>query len=208
MRQRSQRFFAALLCLGLAAGPLSAQPTASGVGTGDSATAARKPDGRVSVRASRINERLSLDGALSDAVYRRVSPRAGFVQQEPNEGAPATERTEAWILYDDENIYVAARLYESEPSRRVMSDMRRDASNMYNNDHLAVIFDTFNDHRNGFGFSTNRIGGLFDFSATNEQPSSNWNALWTAKAQDFDGGWTVEIKIPFRSIRFAEGGVV
>ena len=94
------------------------------------AAVARSAEGRVAVRASRINERLSLDGALSEAVYRRVSPMSGFVQQEPNEGAPATERTEAWILYDDENIYVAARLYESEPSRRVMSDMRRDASNM------------------------------------------------------------------------------
>ncbi len=208
MRLRCQRFFTALLCLGLAAAPLSAQPNASRVGTDNAATASvmtRTPDGRVSVRVSRITERVTLDGTLSEAVYGRVAPFTGFVQQEPNEGAPATEKTEAWIFFDDENIYVAARLYESEPSRRVMSDMRRDAPNMYQNDHLAVIFDTFNDHRNGFGFSTNRIGGLFDFSATNEQPSSNWNALWTAKAQDFDGGWTVEIKIPFRSIRFAGG---
>ncbi|MEN9593134.1 MAG: hypothetical protein RJA21_1610, partial [Gemmatimonadota bacterium] len=208
MRLRCQRFFTALLCLGLAAAPLSAQPNASRVGTDNAATASvmtRTPDGRVSVRVSRITERVTLDGTLSEAVYGRVAPFTGFVQQEPNEGAPATEKTEAWIFFDDENIYVAARLYESEPSRRVMSDMRRDAPNMYNNDHLAVIFDTFNDRRNGFGFSTNRIGGLFDFSATNEQPSSNWNALWTAKAQDFDGGWTVEIKIPFRSIRFAGG---
>ncbi len=199
--------------LGLAAQSLSAQPAPSRVKTGDEIAVppavipamTRTSDGRVSVHVSRISERITLDGTLSEAVYSRVEPFAGFVQQEPNEGAPATEKTEAWIFFDDENIYVAARLYESEPTRRVMSDMRRDAQNMYNNDHLAVIFDTFNDHRNGFGFSTNRIGGLFDFSATNEQPSSNWNALWMSKAQDFDGGWTVEIRIPFRSIRFAEG---
>ena len=214
MRLRFERYASHLFSLCLAAAPLFAQPAAAqpaaarpgpgeGAGTKVNSVLSRTPEGRVSVQASRITERMTLDGTLSEPVYGRMPPFPGFVQQEPNEGAPATEKTEAWIFFDDENIYVAARLYESEPTRRVMSDMRRDAPNMYNNDHLAVIFDTFNDHRNGFGFSTNRIGGLFDFSATNEQPSSNWNALWISKAQDFDGGWTVEIRIPFRSIRFA-----
>ena len=61
-----------------------------------------------------------------------------------------------------------------------MSEMRRDSFNMFNNDHLAVLFDTFHDRRNGFGFAANRLGGLFDWTATNEQPSPNWNGLWAS----------------------------
>ena len=164
----------------------------------------RDKSGHVTVRTRRLTGAFAFDGALNDAIYR-TPPYTGFVQQEPNEGAPATEETEAWIFYDDTYLYVAARLHESHPERRVASDMRRDALNLYNNDHLAVIFDSFGDHRNGFGFATNRLGGLFDFAATNEQPSSNWNGLWESKAQDINGGWTVELRVPFRSIRFREG---
>ena len=162
------------------------------------------PSGRLAVRAVRVSA-VAFDGALDDAVYRDTPPYTDFVQQEPNEGAPATEKTEVWIFYDQGNLYVAARIHESEPERRVATDMQRDAMNMYNNDHLAVIFDTFGDHRNGFGFSSNRLGGMFDWTATNEQPSSNWNGLWQAKAKDFPGGWTLEMKIPFRSIRYRAG---
>jgi hypothetical protein len=165
----------------------------------------RDADGKVTVRATRLKGKFTLDGALNEEVYRRVAPYTDFVQQEPNEGAPATEKTEAWVFFDDQYLYVGARLHESESGKRVASDMRRDANNMYNNDHLAVMFDTFNDHRNGFGFEANRLGGLFDFSATNESPSSNWNALWEVQARDFDGGWSIEFRIPFRSIRFKDG---
>ena len=161
--------------------------------------------GKATIRATRIVGDFTLDGLLNEAIYATVPPLTGFVQQEPNEGEPATEKTEAWIFFDDENVYVSARLYESEPGRRVQNEMRRDSFNMYNNDHLAVVFDTFNDHRNGFGVSANRLGGMFDWTATNEQPSPNWNGLWWSKAADFDGGWTIEMRVPFRSIRFKEG---
>jgi hypothetical protein len=168
----------------------------------------RDAAGHATVRATRLTGEFTLDGDLSEDVYRTLAPLGDFVQQEPTEGAPSTEKTEAWIFFDDRNIYVGAKLYETEPSRRVMSEMRRDSFNMYNNDHIAVLFDTFNDHRNGFGFSANRLGGMFDWSTTNEQPSPNWNGLWQSAARDFDGGWTVEMRIPFRSIRFKEGGDV
>ena len=168
----------------------------------------RDAAGKVTVRATRLPAAIKFDGAIDEDMYRTTPPYTDFVQQEPNEGAPATERTEAWIFFDDQYIYVSARLYETQPERRVASDMRRDAPNLYNNDHLAVIFDTFNDHRNGYGFSTNRLGALFDFVATNEQPTSNWNGLWESRATDFDGGWSVEIRIPFRSIRVKPDGDV
>lgn len=182
------------------------------LGASDNTTATRMMvrdlAGKVTVRATRVAVPLEFDGALDEDIYRTTAPYTDFVQQEPNEGAPATERTEAWIFFDAEYIYVSARLYETRPDRRVSSDMRRDSPNAYYNDHLAVIFDTFNDHRNGYGFSVNRLGGLFDFVATNEQPSSSWNGLWEARASDFDGGWSVEMRIPFRSIRVKPEGEI
>ena len=157
------------------------------------------------LRATRIATPLQLDGRLDEAVYQGVKAASGFVQQEPHEGSPATDETEVWVFYDDKNIYVGARLHESDPSKRVTSDMRRDATNLYNNDHLAVMFDTFHDHRNAFGFQANAQGGMFDWQVTNEQPSSNWNGLWEVRTANFAGGWTIEFLIPFRSLRFREG---
>ncbi len=203
--------FGAVVWLTLAnATGVNAQRVDDRVGTGDlsavSPMMVRDPSGKVTVRATRLASTFKFDGALNEEFYRTTEPYTDFVQQEPNEGAPATERTEAWIFFDDENVYISARLYESQRDRRVANDMRRDAPNLYNNDHLAVMFDTFHDHRNGYGFATNRLGALFDFYATNEQPSSNWNGLWESRARDFEGGWSVELRIPFRSIRVTQAG--
>jgi hypothetical protein len=166
----------------------------------------REANGRANVRAQRLPSPFQFDGRLDEPFYRDVKPFGEFIQQEPHEGEPATDKTEGWVFYDDKNLYVGVRLWETDSSKRVMSDMRRDAFNLYNNDHIAVLFDTFHDRRNGFGFSSNAQGGLFDWQTTNEQPSPNWNGLWDARTANFEGGWTVEFRIPFRSIRFAEGG--
>jgi hypothetical protein len=168
----------------------------------------REVNGRANVRALRLPSPLQFDGRLEEPHYRDTKSFGEFIQQEPHEGQPASDKTEGWLFFDDDHIYVAVRLWETDSSKRVMSDMRRDAFNLYNNDHVAILFDTFHDHRNGFGFSSNAQGGLFDWQTTNEQPSPNWNGLWEARTANFDGGWTVEFRIPFRSIRFAEGGHV
>ena len=162
------------------------------------------PDGSVTIRAVRLNEALVLDGRLDDPIYHDTLPIDGFVQQEPREGEPATEKTEVWVAYDDDAMYVGARLWESDPSRRVMSDMRRDATNLYNNDHFALMIDTFNDRRNGYVFYANAQGGMADSQVANENANTDWNTIWETKSADFDGGWTIEFRIPFRSIRFQE----
>ncbi len=169
-------------------------------------TIARDVSGKATVRIARLPLPLQFDGRLDEPVYRDTKAFGDFVQQEPHAGQPATEKTEVWLFQDDDNVYVAVKLWETDSSQRVMSDMRRDSFNLYNNDHIAVLFDTFNDHRNGFGFSSNAQGGIFDWQSTNEQPSSNWNGLWEVRTAEFDGGWTVEFRIPFRSIRFKESG--
>jgi hypothetical protein len=165
----------------------------------------RDTEGHVTVRAIKLGEPLLLDGRLDDRLYRENDSFGDFVQQEPREGQPATEKTEVWVGYDSDAIYVGARLWESDSSKRVTSDMRRDANNLYNNDHLSVFLDPFYDRRNGYQFMSNSQGGLGDYQITNEQGDNEWNTIWEAKAADFDGGWTVEFRIPFRSIRFREG---
>ncbi len=165
----------------------------------------RDAQGHAVLRTTRLNAPMTFDGRLDEAFYTSVKPASDFLQQEPIEGAPASDKTDFWIFFDDKNLYVGARMWETHPDRRVTSDMRRDASNMYNNDHVAVLFDTFDDRRNGFGFSSNAQGGMFDWQVTNEQPSNNWNGLWEVKTANFEQGWTVEFVIPFRSMRFKEG---
>ena len=172
------------------------------------AVISRDDEGRVTIRATRLTEPLVLDGRLDERLYRDTESIGGFVQQEPREGEPATEKTEVWVAYDDAAVYVGARLWESDPSKRVMSDMRRDANNLYNNDHFAVLLDTFYDRHNGYTFSANAQGGMTDAQIANENANSDWNAVWETRAADFDGGWTIEFRIPFRSIRFQEDGRV
>ncbi len=161
--------------------------------------------GRATVRAVRLTEPLTIDGRLDERLYVDTPSFGDFIQQEPRAGQPATDKTEVWVAYDAEALYVSARLFEEDSSRRVTSDMRRDSNNLYNNDHFAIYIDTFYDHRNGYNFSANAQGGIADNQITNEDGDGSWNAIWDVKAADFEGGWSVEFRIPFRSIRFKEG---
>src|SRR5688572_7675024 len=90
------------------------------------ASVTRDAGGRATVRAFRITEPLRLDGRLDEAVYTTVPPIDGFLQQVPQEGAPATEPTDMWVFFDDENLYVAARCLDSQPGRITANELRRD----------------------------------------------------------------------------------
>jgi hypothetical protein len=168
----------------------------------------RDEAGNATVRTMRLPSPLVFDGALDEAPYRDVPSMSDFIQQEPNEGGPASDRTEIWIFFDERNLYIGARLWESEKGRRVTSDMRRDSQNFYNNDHVAILFDTFYDRRNGLGVSANSQGGMFDWAVTNEFPNNNWNQVWNVRTAEFDGGWSAEFVVPFRSLRFREGSTI
>src|SRR5687767_1219916 len=168
------------------------------------AVALRDEAGNVTIRAIRLTDPLTLDGRLDERLYHENDAIGDFIQQEPLEGQPATDRTEVWVAYDADALYVGARLWETDPAKRVTSDMRRDASNLYNNDHFAILIDTFYDRRNGYAFFANSQGGISDLEITNENPTSDWNAVWETRAANFDQGWTIEFRIPFRSIRLQE----
>ncbi len=171
------------------------------------ATINRDASGGATVRAVRLDAPLRLDGVLDEPIYARVEPFGGFIQQSPDEGAPATEGTDNWILFDDESIYVGARVHESVPeSAWVANEMQRDSFRIINNDGYIVVFDTFYDRRNGFTFRVNPIGGFQDQQITDEgNPNPDWNPVWDVRTGRFDGGWTVEMEIPFQSLRFRPG---
>lgn len=161
----------------------------------------------VTVRAVELTEILDVDGRLDEEVYRHVPPISDFIQQLPDEGSLATEKTETWIMFDDTAIYVAARCFDaSPPDQWVANEMRRDAMQLRQNDSFSVLFDTFYDRRNGVAFLVNPIGGFADFAVTNEGiVNSDWNPVWDVRIGRFDGGWTVEMEIPFKSLRYRAG---
>jgi Domain of unknown function (DUF5916) len=170
------------------------------------ATYEKTPDG-IRLHAVRLTEPIELDGVLEEPVYRQYQPATEFIQQEPNEGAPASERTEAWVMFDGENLYIAARCFDSQPERMVVNEMRRDSQTIFNNEHFTVSLDPFYDRRSGFFFQTNPLGAIRDQEVGSEVENNNdWNAVWDARAVRDRNGWTFEMMIPFRSLRYRQGG--
>ena len=167
----------------------------------------RDEAGRATIRAIKLTQGIRVDGRLDEQVYHVVPPITDFVQQMPDEGAAATEKTEAWIMFDERTIYVAGRVWDSAPpSEWVANEMRRDAGQLLQNDMFGVFFDTFYDRRNGFNFSTSPLGALADQQFTNEgNPNMDWNPVWDVRTGRFEGGWTVEMEIPFKSLRYRSG---
>ena len=129
-----------------------------------------------------------------------------FIQAEPQEGAPATERTEAWVTFDREYVYVSFRCWESHPERMVANEMRRDSGNVFQGDYVGFALDTFYDRRNAVLFIVNAIGGRTDGQVTDErQYNGDWNPIWDVATGRFEGGWAVEAAIPFKSLRYRPG---
>jgi hypothetical protein len=167
---------------------------------------ARDAEGRVTVRAVRLAEPLVLDGLLNDPIYAQVRGIDGFVQQEPLEGEPATERTELWIFFDNTTLYLSVRCLDSEPDRIIANELRRDG-NIFQNDNIQFAIDTFYDRRSGFSFQTNPLGALRDQEIGDERTTNtDWNTVWDVKAARTEEGWSAEFAIPFKSLRYRESG--
>jgi hypothetical protein len=160
----------------------------------------------VNVTAVAGSSRPRLDGALDDAVWLRTTPASGFVQAEPDEGKPATEATEVRVAYDDATLYIAAYMHDTDPGGIVVNDLRKDFDEQ-NQDDFEVLLDTFGDRRNGYIFITNAAGAKADRQIANEgrDVNTSWDAVWTVATKRVADGWTAEIAIPFRSLRFNGG---
>ncbi|OFV91481.1 MAG: hypothetical protein A3G76_06205 [Acidobacteria bacterium RIFCSPLOWO2_12_FULL_65_11] len=170
------------------------------------ATMIRDEQGRTTVRAVRLTAPLKIDGNLDEALYETVLPISDFIQVEPRPGEPATEKTEVWIAFDENNVYVSVRAWESHPERMVVNEMRRDGNNMFQNEHIGFAFDTFYDRRNSLNFYFNPIGGRTDGQNSNEgQWNADWNPIWNFAVRRNAEGWTGEAAVPFTSLRYRPG---
>ena len=161
----------------------------------------------VTVRAVRVTEAMETDGALDEAFYQETQAITEFIQSIPDAGAEPTELTEVWLGFDDENIYVGARIWDSQgPDAPIATQMRRDSRLARNNDNFGIYFDTFFDRRNGVAFYTNPLGALTDYQIANEgPPNRDWQPVYEVRTQRFEQGWTAEYAIPFRSLRYRPG---
>ncbi len=166
----------------------------------------RSADGRRQVVATRTTTPVRIDGALDDDVWRQIAPTGDFIQSEPHEGQPATEPTDVYVAFDADTLYIAARCHDSAPGRVVVSQLRKDFDNE-EQDTFEVLLDTFGDRRNGFTFFTNAGGAKADAQVASEGKETNasWDAVWFVKTKTVDDGWTLEMAIPFKSLRFREG---
>ena len=185
--------------LAQARGPVVPPPAAP-------ATVARDDNGQATIRAVRIQRAIQLDGRLDEEVYQTIPPIDGFIQQEPSEGAPASENTQVWVLFDDRNVYVSVRCFDSNPERDVITELRRDNNNITQNESFTVVFDTFLDRRNGLFFQTTPIGALRDQAIVDDVLNVNWNTVWDVRTSRFEGGWLAEFSIPFKSLRYPAPG--
>ncbi len=157
------------------------------------------------VVAVRTDAPVRVDGRLDDEAWSRATPATDFVQQQPAEGKAARLRTDVRFLYDDSTLYVGAMLADDDPGRLVVNELKRDFAEA-NNDLFGVVLDTFQDQRNAYGFVTNPGGAQRETLAYDqgERNDESWNAVWTVRTAVLDDGWSVEMAIPFKALRFPE----
>ena len=169
--------------------------------------------GRRSVQARRTIEPPAIDGRLDDAVWRDAVLITDFTQTNPVEGAPPTERTEAWIAYDADHIYFAFYAHYTDPSQ--MRANRADRDRFWRDDWIAVMFDTFLDQQRAYRFSVNAYGNQGDAiirggRSMRGPPGGggdySWDALFETGGAIVRDGWTAEMAIPFKSLRYPSRG--
>lgn len=159
-----------------------------------------------------------LDGRLDDAAWRAAVPVSDLRQREPFEGAPATERTEVRVLFDDHTLYIGVHAFDREPDKIVARILERDrimqgsmdgsGPEFGGDDAVAILLDGFHDHRNAVVLATNANGAEFDALLTDEGREFNvdWRGIWKVAATRTADGWSAEFAIPFRSLRYRPTG--
>ncbi|HEX8691851.1 MAG TPA: DUF5916 domain-containing protein [Longimicrobium sp.] len=155
------------------------------------------------VSAARATGEIHIDGRLDEPAWDSAGVAGDFVQSWPNPGQPATERTEARVLYDESAVYVAVRMYDSHPDSIAAQLARRDASGIFS-DWVHVALDSYHDRRTGFRFSLNPKGVQKDvFHSNDVNEDLDWDAVWESATRVDSAGWTAEIRVPFSQLRFS-----
>ncbi len=162
------------------------------------------------IEAVRLSETPVIDGNINDEAWASVPVMTNFIQNFPTWGQPSSRKTEVWMGYDNTSVYIAARLYDDPASiRRQLT--ARDAEQRADVDYFSVFFDTYNDHQNGFQFlvttanvqSDARLGPNLS-GDYGEYGDKTWDAVWESKTSIHQDGWTVEMRIPYSALRFAD----
>ena len=168
----------------------------------DAPPATPSTHGRRTLTAKRTDAPITVDGALEDPAWQQAALADGLLQKEPHEGDAATERTEFRVLYTATTLYIGVTCFDSDPAAVLSSERRRDSS-MESDDTIALVLDTFHDHRNAFLFRTNPLGVQYDALITDEgkEVNANWDESWQVVAGRTPAGWTAEFAIPFKSLR-------
>ncbi|HEY2946705.1 MAG TPA: carbohydrate binding family 9 domain-containing protein, partial [Vicinamibacteria bacterium] len=171
---------------------------AAGAAAGDGhASLPKAPD----VIATRAASAIVVDGRLDDAAWRAAAPAVDFRQRDPDEGKPATEPTELRIAYDNEALYVGARMRDREPKRIVRRLSRRDGS--VDADRIRIYLDPRHDHLTGVVFEVSAGNVQGDSAIFNDSwDDSSWDGVWTSAVTLDDEGWTAELRVPFSELRF------
>ena len=162
----------------------------------------------IAVSAARLEGVLVLDGAPDERCWDNAVPFSEFVQQVPKPGAPATDRTEVRVLFDDDAIYFGVRAFQS-GAPIVANELRRDAGRLHvRNDTFTVALDTFGDRRNGYIFIFNPLGAIADWAAWDEGRVflQEWDTVREVQTTIQTWGWSAEMRLPFRSLRFNDTG--
>jgi hypothetical protein len=147
---------------------------------------------------------MTIDGRLVEETWTLAPAIADFLQRNPNEGQPATERSEVRLAYDDEALYVGARLFDGQPQAVVRRLSRRDADST--SDLFRLYLDPHHDHKTGVLLTVSAAGSLADEWLSNDfERDSSWDGVWDAKVTTDAEGWNVEMRIPFSQLRFSPG---
>jgi hypothetical protein len=178
-------------------------------GGGASAQYTKNPPTGPSVVAVRVDRAPKLDGTLDDEVWQSARPIMDFRQREPQEGEPATEKTEVRILYTRHAVYFGIHCFDSEPSRIIATELRRDVSQDLD-DHFEILINSNYDRRTGYIFEINPLGTQSDGLVEEQSTSQNtdfdpgWDGVWTSEARITKDGWTATIEIPFSTLNFTQ----
>jgi Carbohydrate family 9 binding domain-like len=151
---------------------------------------------RISAEATAIDHAPKLDGTLNDPLWQSAKPITEFRQREPHEGEPPTERTEVRILYTRHAVYFGIHCYDSEPSRIIATELRRDVSQDLD-DHFEILIDSNHNRRGAYVFEINPLGTQNDGLIVEEQGDTNGGDF----DRGWDGVWTSEARITFRWLK-------
>jgi len=174
---------------------LIASATLSFAGTADTVSI------KIKVDAIRLAEPIAVDGILSEAVWQNGSGFSQFTQRDPNEGAQPTQQTIVHLAYDDEAIYIGARMFDSAPDSIIARLGRRDAQ--LTSDMFGFFVDPYYDRRSGFYFSINAAGTMYDGVLYNDEwDDDSWDGVWEGKVKIDEKGWVAEMRIPYSQLRF------